>query len=57
VLFDHISPATVRGCIASAKLYAVGRAKHFIKQNPALWEKAYKVRAFIGPAIKRLRGN
>ena len=48
VLFDHISPATVRGCIAAAKLYAVGRAKHFIKQNPALWDMAYKVRAFIG---------
>ena len=24
--------------------------KHFIKQNPALWDKAYKVRAFVGPA-------
>jgi CelD/BcsL family acetyltransferase involved in cellulose biosynthesis len=57
VLFDHISPATVRGSIAAAKLYAVGRTKHFIKQNPALWEKAYKVRAFIGPVMKRLRGN
>lgn len=57
VLFDHISPATVRGCIAAAKLYAVGRAKHFIKQNPALWNMAYKVRAAIGPVIKRLRGN
>jgi len=57
VLFDHISPATARGCIAAAKLYAVGRAKHFIKQNPALWDKAYKVRAFIGPAMKRLRGH
>jgi CelD/BcsL family acetyltransferase involved in cellulose biosynthesis len=56
VLFDHISPASVRGAIAAAKLYAVGRTKHFIKQNPALWEKAYKVRAFIGPLMKRLRG-
>jgi CelD/BcsL family acetyltransferase involved in cellulose biosynthesis len=57
VLFDHISPATARGCVAAAKLYAVGRAKHFIKQNPALWDKAYKVRAVIGPMMKRLRGN
>jgi CelD/BcsL family acetyltransferase involved in cellulose biosynthesis len=57
VLFDHISPASVRGALAAAKLYAVGRTKHFIKQNPALWEKAYKVRAFIGPVMKRLRGN
>ena len=36
VLFDHISPASVRGCIAAAKLYAVGRTKHFIKQSGAL---------------------
>ena len=57
VLFDHISPASARGCIAAAKLYVVGRAKHFIKQNPALWDKAYKVRAFIGPVTKRLRVN
>ena len=56
VLFDHISPASVRGCIAAAKLYAVGRAKHAIKQNPALWDKAYKVRALAGPVTKRLRG-
>jgi CelD/BcsL family acetyltransferase involved in cellulose biosynthesis len=56
VLFDHISPASVRGAIVAAKLYGVGRAKHFIKQNPALWDKAYKVRAFIGPVMKRLRG-
>ena len=56
VLFDHISPASVRGCVAAAKLYGVGRTKHFIKQNPALWDKAYKVRAFIGPVMKRLRG-
>jgi CelD/BcsL family acetyltransferase involved in cellulose biosynthesis len=57
VLFDHISPATARGCIAAAKLYAVGRTKQIIKQNPALWDNAYRVRAFIGPMMKRLRGN
>ena len=57
VLFDHVSPASVRGCIAAAKLYAVGRTKRFIKQNPALWEKVYKIRAVIGPLTKRLRGN
>jgi CelD/BcsL family acetyltransferase involved in cellulose biosynthesis len=57
VLFDHVSAATARGCAAAAKLYAIGRTKHFIKQNPALWEKAYRIRAFIGPMMKRLRGN
>jgi hypothetical protein len=30
----------------------IGRAKHFIKQNPALWDKAYKLRAALG-ALKR----
>ena len=57
VLFDHISPASVRGTVAAAKLYAIGRTKHFIKQNPALWDRVYKVRAFIGPVVKRLRGG
>jgi len=56
VLFDHIAPVTLRGCFLAAQLYAVGRAKHFIKQNPALWAKAYKVRAAIGPLMQRLRG-
>jgi len=56
VLFDHISPATLRGCFLAARLYTVGRAKHFIKQNPTLWDKAYKVRAAIGQLRRRLRG-
>ncbi len=34
VLYDYIAPATARGAIIAAKLYAVGRAKHFIKQRP-----------------------
>jgi CelD/BcsL family acetyltransferase involved in cellulose biosynthesis len=52
VLYDHIAPATLRGAILAARLYAVGRVKHFIKQNPALWDKAYKLRAALG-ALKR----
>ena len=56
-LFDHVVAGDV------ARLHrrrcgsiAVGRAKHLIKQTPALWDAAYKVRAFIGPWMKRLRG-
>ena len=52
VLYDHVTPFTVRGSIVAARLYAVGRLKHFIKQNPALWDKAYKLRAALG-ALKR----
>jgi CelD/BcsL family acetyltransferase involved in cellulose biosynthesis len=55
VLFDHIRPATLRGVVDAARMQAVGRAKHFIKQTPALWNVAYKVRAFIGPAMKLIR--
>lgn len=56
VLYDYVAPATARGAIVAAKLYAVGRAKHFIKQNPALWEKAYRLRAALGGLKRRLRG-
>ena len=55
-LYDHVAPATLRGCPVALRLFAVGRLKHFIKQTPALWEAAYKFRAFIGPWMKRLRG-
>jgi CelD/BcsL family acetyltransferase involved in cellulose biosynthesis len=56
VLYDYIAPTTVRGSVIAAKLYAVGRLKHLIKQNPALWEKAYKLRAALGALKRRLRG-
>jgi CelD/BcsL family acetyltransferase involved in cellulose biosynthesis len=52
VLYDHIAPATLRGSMLAAHLYVIGRAKHFIKQNPTLWDKAYKLRAALG-ALKR----
>ena len=32
-----------------------GRLKRWIKQTPALWNAAYKVRAFIGPLMRRIR--
>jgi CelD/BcsL family acetyltransferase involved in cellulose biosynthesis len=53
VLYDHIAPATLRGSILAARLYVVGRVKHFIKQNPALWDKAYKLRAALGTLTRR----
>ena len=56
VLFDHVAPVTVRGIPAAFQFAAVGRIKHFIKQTPALWDAVYKVRAFIGPLMRRLRG-
>ena len=56
MLFDHVSAATLRGCPAALRFAVVGRLKRFIKQTPALWAVAYKVRAFIGPMMRRLRG-
>lgn len=52
VLYDHIAPATLLGSILAAKLYVIGRAKHVIKRNPVLWDKAYKLRIALG-ALKR----
>jgi CelD/BcsL family acetyltransferase involved in cellulose biosynthesis len=55
-LFDHVRPVTLRGLPLAARLTAVCRIKHFIKQTPALWDAAYRFRAFIGPMTRRLRG-
>lgn len=55
-LYDYVAPATLRGCPVALRLFVVGRLKHFIKQTPALWDAAFKFRAFIGPVMKRLRG-
>lgn len=54
-LYDHVRPVTLRGVVAAAWIFAVGRAKRCIKQTPALWNAAYKLRTFIGPMMKRLR--
>jgi CelD/BcsL family acetyltransferase involved in cellulose biosynthesis len=55
-LFDHISAATPRGIPAALRVQAVGRIKHRIKQTPALWEAAEKVRAALGSLMRRLGG-
>jgi CelD/BcsL family acetyltransferase involved in cellulose biosynthesis len=55
-LFDHVAPATLRGGPAALKTYAAARLKRWIKQTPAVWDVAFKVRAFIGPMRQRLRG-
>jgi CelD/BcsL family acetyltransferase involved in cellulose biosynthesis len=54
-LYDHVRPMTVRGMIAAAWIFAVGRIKRFVKQTPAVWDAAYRVRALIGPLMKLLR--
>jgi CelD/BcsL family acetyltransferase involved in cellulose biosynthesis len=55
-LYDHVQAVTLRGCIAAAIIFAIGRTKRFIKQNPTLWNAAYKLRAMIGPTMRRVRG-
>jgi CelD/BcsL family acetyltransferase involved in cellulose biosynthesis len=54
-LYDYVTPMTLRGCVAAARIFTVGRIKRFIKQTPALWNAASKLRAFIGPVMKRVR--
>jgi CelD/BcsL family acetyltransferase involved in cellulose biosynthesis len=54
-LYDHVRPVTLRGCLPAAWVFAIGRIKRVIKQTPALWDAAYKVRACIGPIRKWLR--
>jgi CelD/BcsL family acetyltransferase involved in cellulose biosynthesis len=55
-LFDHVSAVTLRGFPVALRAQAVGRIKHWIKQTPAIWATAEKLRAFIGPLTKRIRG-
>jgi CelD/BcsL family acetyltransferase involved in cellulose biosynthesis len=55
-LYDHVAPATLRGIPLAMRFAVVVRIKRWIKQTPVLWDAAYKVRAFIGPTMKRLRG-
>jgi CelD/BcsL family acetyltransferase involved in cellulose biosynthesis len=56
VLFDYVAPTTLRGWPAVALTTAVRRIKRFIKQTPALWDMAAKLRASLGPLTRRLRG-
>lgn len=55
VLFDYVTPVTLRGGPGALKIYAVRRIKRFIKRTPAVWDVAAKVRAFIGPLMRWLR--
>jgi CelD/BcsL family acetyltransferase involved in cellulose biosynthesis len=47
-LYDHISFASLRGALVAAPLMALRRLKRAIKQTPALWALASKVRALAG---------
>ncbi|HWL31637.1 MAG TPA: GNAT family N-acetyltransferase [Xanthobacteraceae bacterium] len=53
-LLDHVSAATLRGVPAALRAQAIGRIKHRIKQTPTLWDVAEKVRALLGPLLRRL---
>jgi len=54
-LYDHVAPATLRGIPIAIRFAVVGRVKRWIKQTPVLWDAAFKLRAFIGPTIRRWR--
>jgi CelD/BcsL family acetyltransferase involved in cellulose biosynthesis len=51
-LFDHVRAATPRGAPDAVWRHLVTRLKHVIKQTPALWTLAFKVRAVIGPMLQ-----
>lgn len=54
-LYDHISGASARGAVV-AQLIAARRAlKRWIKQTPAVWRVATKVREILGSLRSRLR--
>ena len=55
-LFDHVSATTLRGCLLALRFYVTRRVKRWIKQTPALWDAAYKLRATIGQVTRRWRG-
>jgi CelD/BcsL family acetyltransferase involved in cellulose biosynthesis len=51
-LYDHVAAATWRGAIAVVPMMAVQRVKRWIKQTPALWRVASRVRELIGSLRK-----
>jgi len=55
-LYDHVAAETPRGLPLALKLALSGRLKRIVKQTPAIWRVAERVRSFIGPAMKALRG-
>ena len=46
-LFDHVAAASWRGWPAAIGFAALSRLKRWIKQTPAVWDAATKVRAFV----------
>jgi CelD/BcsL family acetyltransferase involved in cellulose biosynthesis len=54
-LFDHVSPATLRGYLAAFRFRATSRVKRWIKQTPMLWSVASRLRVLIGPLMRRWR--
>ena len=55
MLFDHVSPTTLRGRPFALWLYVAGRLKRLIKQSPVVWSAVYKLRMLIGPLLRKLR--
>jgi CelD/BcsL family acetyltransferase involved in cellulose biosynthesis len=46
-LFDHVAAASLRGWPVAIGFAALNRAQRWIKQTPAVWDAATKVRAFV----------
>jgi CelD/BcsL family acetyltransferase involved in cellulose biosynthesis len=51
-LYDHVSAATWRGAVAVVPLMTVLRLKRRIKQSPALWRLASRMRELLGSLRK-----
>jgi CelD/BcsL family acetyltransferase involved in cellulose biosynthesis len=47
-LYDHVAAATWRGVPAAARIAARRGLKRWIKQTPAVWKAASRVREFLG---------
>jgi len=54
MLFDHVSAMTLRGCPLALRFYLTWRIKRWIKQTPALWNAAYRLRALLGQWLRPL---
>ena len=46
-IFDNFVPLTARGRIAASAMSGLNRAKRMVKQNPALFEMAQKLRGAL----------
>jgi CelD/BcsL family acetyltransferase involved in cellulose biosynthesis len=46
-LYDYVAMATARGAVVAGPLLALGAAKRWIKQTPAVWNAVSKVRAML----------